>query len=303
MADFSSHPIFLFSTEDLPPVLRGMANEALPAEQTCQGIMLVPADVYPRSLSRRVNPQQALIFTEAGVLQVAGPGKKGQPAKTQWIPVDQILKLRLSMILLYGRVEIWGVLRSNGQVVKIDLEYNTVGQPLLKPMLHALIRKSWNEKGNLAKTHPVDETYSNFVNQSFSFYNALNSVALQLDERVLGIVYQPEITEPYLKFFRRAIFPQSVVVMTDRQLILLQEDVSFKPHHEWIFTFCAWHWIEDIQQNDCQNWQQLTISLSSSSARENIVFVMEANNAEKLNALWQAVRGKGETTLVTAEWV
>jgi len=253
--------------------------------------MLVPADVYPRSLSRRVNPQQALIFTEAGVLQVAGPSKKGQVAKTQWIPVDQILKLRLSMILLYGRVEIWGVLRSNGQVVKIDLEYNTVGQPLLKPMLHALIRKSWNEKGNPAKTHPVDETYSNFVNQSFSFYNALNSVALQPDEKVLGTVYQPEITDPYLKFFRRGVFPQTVVVMTDRQLILLQEDLSFNPHHEWIFTFCAWHQIVDLKEAQQENRRKFSIRLAAGGEQDRLTLLLEEKNAQKLRTLWQLVKG------------
>ncbi len=69
--------------------------------------------------------------------------------------------------------------------------------------------------------------------------------ALQAGEKVLGYVFQQEIIEKKYKFYRKVISPKSVIVFTDKQIILLQKTYATAATMN-IYTFIPLHRIDDL---------------------------------------------------------
>jgi hypothetical protein len=123
------------------------------------------------------------------------------------------------------------------------------------------------------------------VSTSYSFYNGLKNEAIQPGERILGYVYQPEIHQPFLKNFYRRLFPQTVLALTDQQLILLQQDLANLSHHEWIFTFIPLYRIAAVQPAGYKQWQKLSIQLLAGPQPQEIGVILESVQAQKCRSL------------------
>ena len=284
MHSLSVRPYFLRDVDQLPEALLDLAKSHLPAGQAIEGILVVPPETHKRGLGWRLNPLQALIFTQQGVLHLAAPSKKGRPEEAVWIAAEDIFKFKFSLILLYEKLEIFGA--QNGQIIKIELEYHAVAHDLLTPLLRGLIRKTWQKNPDSLAQRPEDATFSKFVSTSYSFYNGLKNEAIQADELILGYVYQPEIHQPFLRNFYRRLFPQTAMALTGQQLILLQQDLANLSHHEWIFTFIPLYRIASIQPAGYKEWQKLSIHLLSGSQQQDIDVTLEPVNARKWNSIW-----------------
>lgn len=279
----------MYSIEQLPESFLDLVKTFFPNNQVVDGIFVIPPQTYSRGFRPHLNPLQALIFTHLGILHIAASYKRGQPGVGIWISSDDIMMIRLSLILLYGKLEIFAV--PNGQAKKIEVEYNTVAHDLLAPLLRRLIKKTWQNNPGKFKRAVEEAAFSDFVNISFSFYNGLNNEAIQAGERVLGYVYQPELCEPWLRIFHRKIFPQIVITLTDQQLILLQQDLKFHTHHEWIFTFIPLYRVATIEQIQDKSWQKVSIKLFAESEEQTIDLLFEPEIAGKWHKIWTGVNG------------
>ncbi len=289
---YSNRPHFLDALDQLPESLRAQAESHLPGSQVVEYIFVVPPESYRRGYRFRMLPRRVLIFTPRGLLYLAESTKPGIPGDSRWMNVEDILLIKLSLILIYGRLEIWGC--QSGQVAKIDLEYNTVIQPRFTPVLQKLIRKTWPKETPASASMTGDPDFRNFVNTSYSFYNGLKVIALQPDEQVLGHLYQPEISEPRLRYLKKKIHPKTVFALTDKQIVLLQEDLAFRKHYEWIFTFCPLQRVAAMEETASGDWQKLSIRLAPAAANMQIDLLLTAENARKCVDLWQVQRPAAE---------
>jgi len=118
------------SVDALPASLAAPARDALPAGVAVTRALYVPRDYRARGwVSARQTPEQALIFTDAGVLYIQGTanGKEqddsGPPP--MFVRPGTLLYMRSSHLLLYGRLEF--VSAVDHQAVKLDMEFNAVG--------------------------------------------------------------------------------------------------------------------------------------------------------------------------------
>ena len=281
----STRPFLLDTIDQLPESLLELVKSYLPNNQVIEGIFVIPPETYSRGFRPHLNPLQALIFTQLGILHIAASSKRGQPGDGVWISADEIYVIKLSLILLYGKLEIFAV--QHGQDLSIEVEYNTVAHDLLAPVLRGLIKKTWQKNPAKFNQSAEDATFSDFMKISFSFYNGLNNEAIQPGERVLGYVFQPEISEPWLKIFHKKIFPQIVLALTDKQLILLQQDLKFQAHHEWIFTFIPLYRITSIKLVDYMKWQRVSPQLLFDSLQQDIVVILEPTQAQKWRSIWK----------------
>ncbi len=281
----STRPYCLSAIDQLPEPLLELAKNHLSESQSVERIFVVPPGTYIHGFRWELNPLQAIIFTKQGVLHLAASSNKGQPGEGVWVSVDDIFMIKLSLILLYGKLEIFGV--QDEQIIKIEVEYNAVAHELLAPVLRGLIKKTW-QKNPANFAHPLEHVdFSSLGSISFSFYNGLNNEAIQLDEQVLGYVYQPEIREPWLKIFYKKLFPQTVVALTDQQLILLQQDLKLHEHHEWIFTFIPLYRIASIKQAEYKSWKKISVQPLSEFPELNIEVIFEPMNTQKLHSMFK----------------
>lgn len=273
----STRPYFLEDVGQLPASLLNLARAHLPADETVQGIFVVPPETYLRGLRWRLNPLQALLFSRRGILHVHEGVKKGQPGGGAWVAAADISRIKLSLILLYGKLEVF---TGRGGPV-IEVEYNAVVHHLLSPHLHALIRLTWQLNPAHPEPPPADPSFKDFVHTSYSFYNGLVSKALQPGESILGYVYQPEIREPWLKVFQKRVFAQTVVLVTDQQVILLQEDFKYHTHNEWIFTFIPLHQVAGVSRAAFKNYDKISLHFPPATGQEPICLILQGPQSDK----------------------
>ena len=122
---------------------------AAPASARCRRMphvaraLYVPRDYRGRGwTSARQTPEQALIFTDAGVLlRSRRQGKDANSSERAAIFVrpDTLLYMRSSHLLLYGRLELVSAVAH--QPVKLDMEFNAVGWRLMDTEWRSLVGK------------------------------------------------------------------------------------------------------------------------------------------------------------------
>ncbi|NMB82136.1 MAG: hypothetical protein GYA14_09995 [Ignavibacteria bacterium] len=243
-SDRTMHPYFLSTVNELDDTVRPYAEEYLGDHSQPVSIFVSPANMYPRNYRFRLIPQKVLIFSRKGVMQIGYSEKRGGKPTISCLEAEDILLVKNSMYLLYGKLEIWSK-KTNASPV-IDIEYNTVAHDSLRPYIQTLIEHSW-------KTHPdpeihltPDDSYEKLFNISYSFYNGILTEGLHKDERILSVIFQPEISKKYLKYLSKKLSPTTCLAFTDRQLIVLQQDIRYRVHHEWLFSFFPWFYCGNL---------------------------------------------------------
>ena len=154
-----------------------------------------------------------------------------------------------------------------------------------------MIRSTW-EGNPPAEVSPLqNETFDELGEISYSFYNGLVSEAIQPGEVILGYIHQPELRKRWMKIFYRKVFPQTVIARTNQQIILLQEDMKFKAHHEWIFTFIPLYRISRIDREGFRDWMKITVHLLPERCREKIEIVLDLQVARRLDDIYRSRTG------------
>jgi hypothetical protein len=200
----TNHPYTVTAVEDAPDPLPHLIRQNLPAGEGVEAVFVIPPEVYARGYRAHLNPLKALVFTHTRVLHVSESEQAGT-----WIAAEDILKVKMSMVLLYGLLEIWAF--HGGEPSKIQVEYNTVSQRFLSPLIKAVLRQTWNKNPPQPAPAVEDPTFPQLLDMSYSFYNGLTCEALQPGEVVTRYVYQPELHASRLKVGQRKVYPQTLL--------------------------------------------------------------------------------------------
>jgi len=257
----TAHPYQVEGLADLPDSLRQLAEQSLGPTEAVNLIFVVPSQVLGGhwwSGPRRV-PEQTLLFTSQGVLHVQGTGAAGRAGQATYLRGGELVYVHLSLVLLYGRLELAGLV--NGALSRIVVEYNTVGHVLLQPALHAFLRMAWKQAQAQTNDDQTDMLLDELEGQSFKFRSGLRYHTLQHDERLLGFVFQPRITQSHWRLFRRLIAPATLLALTDQQLVVIEENRTLGAAYGWIFTFCPRTCLAAIEARPNTEWQDLTVRL------------------------------------------
>lgn len=252
---------------DVPVILQEQVLTGLPKGESIEGIFVIPPEIYSKGFLWELNLLQALVFTKAGVMQVFAPDHRNRQREAVWVAGNSVRLIKLKLVLLYGRLEIWG--GSDGSPVKIQAEYNTVAHKAFSPYLKSFIETTWDS--NVVDTSKISiPSFDEFAHTSLSFYNGINLEALQPGEKVLAFAFQPELGKQILKIFHKKIYPKTLAVLTDRQLILLQEDLKTKAHYEWLFTFIPRQRVMEVIRNTTEPVESVTLRLDSAECHLDV---------------------------------
>lgn len=276
---------------DLPEQLISVIQDQPWYQETFELIFVIPPQAFYRGLfGIRTVPWQALLFKEDGVLYIcAAKDHKDRQGRIDWIPSDQIIQIRLALILLYSKLEFW--YDHQGELKYNMIEFNSVAYHKLEPHLKKTIRNTWQSPPEKPET--VWAEYADLEQLNLKFYNGLKLYGLQVDEKVLGFVFQPEIFEKSLRFIKRKKSPNSLVVITDRQIIRIEEEISSRSRYGWIFTFCPRHRIAGIEIAAVDQWYRVCIHSISEASEDNLEFILEPDKMERFQKIWQNFFNEG----------
>jgi hypothetical protein len=281
-----SFPYSVSKLTDLPDTLLNVARTTFNEDQVCDGIFVVPVQSFQRGPKSLTKTQQAILFIGDDIYQFIEPSKKEAAGQTNHISTKEIVFIKLSIYLLYGKLELIGIQNSISK--KIIVEYNTVAHRLLTPHLDKFIQSIWKWNKNDQRNHKQDETFADFINISYNFYQGMMDEGLKIGEFITGYLYQKELFEPFLKIFRKKIFPMTLMSLTNHQLVFLQEDLEYRVHHEWIFTYIPLHRILGMDAiNDEKNGNVRVIyQLDSGPINTNIELLLTGKNWDDWRNTW-----------------
>lgn len=290
-----AYPYRLTELADLPYSLRAAARATFPADDRLDSIFFVPPQFFLADwLGQRYVAEQALLFGRRGVLHVQAASKPGQSPQTAYLPATGLLSARLSILLLYGCLELTG--QANGEPVTILVEFNTVGDHLLWPLVRRLVQAAWGTTRLDVDPRLLEqEILARLRRQSFKFNNGLRIHGLQPEEKLLGVVWQPAVWIRRWYFFNRQITPTTLLALTDRQIIIVEEQPGKQSEHQsehgWIFNFFPLVGVTAVEYKPvAELWHQVTFVLQQGQATTQRPVMLAPELAQQWLDLWRYYR-------------
>ena len=102
----------------------------------------------------------------------------------------------------------------------------------------------------------------------------------------MGYVFQPRITRPFLRFFRRAIAPQALLALTDKAVIFIEEDKASGAAYGWLITICPREIIAGIESQPNQEWRDVFVRLARNNLTAERKVMVEKEIAQAWETLW-----------------
>jgi hypothetical protein len=282
MARVNPFPYPVQSVADLPEHFQQAVRLSLKPGEQVNSILMFPPQPF---IKRGGVPQQTLLSTSQGLLHVEEKDMPDQPPAVTCLPGEALLYAHHSLLLLYGCLELAGEV--DGRSVRMVIEYNTVGQPLLDAVLKQYLRFTYGWADTEKSYNPQSNSLLDELGmQSFKFMNGLRLYALQPGERLLGVVFQPRITRTILRFFRHAIAPSSLLALTDQTVILIEEDKARGAAYGWLITLCPRKFVAKIESKPNHEWCDVTVRLLRNTVSEERKLTLETESALAWETLW-----------------
>ena len=171
-----------------------------------------PSDTWGR---HKVNARLTML-SDQGVSILESTSGGVRVRKWTFTDIDYVEQ---GTVLLYSWLRLSGVV--NGRLTAIQVEYNAAAEPLFTRLAQA-VRMTWMGSG----TGNMERDKENLFGLAAMNYKFGNYARESILRGVLATVFQPEITKPFLIFFRRRLAAAYLCVLTDKELIFLSNDNS-----------------------------------------------------------------------------
>lgn len=206
------------SYDSIPEVYKDFLAPHLVQSQSFPYTVLTPA--Y-EALGHKVTEKLVSIFDdELRVLE-----RNGKTLLVQSYPLAGISYVEVSSMLLDSQVRISGI-TSEGIHRSTMFRFNTTTDYVIDPILRKI--RMYSIVTGDADNDSGRETFEDWMDLNYKFMNLARSSVLDRD-KVIHAILQPEIREAMFtilgKTFFRTISPTHTGILTDRELILIREEV------------------------------------------------------------------------------
>ena len=156
--------------------------------------------------------------------------------------------------------------------------------------MEELLRMAWADESKGDFKEENAKLIEPFRNQSFKFGNGMALYGLQPGERLLGLVLQEGIWKKFFLGKGFQVRPPVLVALTDKQLILLEEEpLNIEANYGWIFTYCSRSIIQQIEIRYGKKAGSLFIFLNRNGVEMTLQTRLRTEASQKLIELWQAL--------------
>lgn len=218
---------------------------------------------WRRGSVRRQSPEWTLALTGDRLIAVARQPLTAQIEVTT-IPFESMVAFEWGAILLYSWLEIvW----ADPELRYTRIEYNTVGEPLLRELLATLQRAILARRQQpLAADMPV--SIEPLFDASMKFYNMLRLHALLADERVYAYCFEPTIKPRWFWGHGREGLLWAV---TNYHGLFIREPRESYPYGV-VYTFCPRAEIREARVVETEQNVELHLAIGEPGFEVNGVF-------------------------------
>jgi len=216
--------------------------------------------------------------------------KSGNTLITQCYPLTGISYVEVSSILLDSRIRISGV-NSQGIPATSIVRFNSVTEYLFTPILKK-IRLAAVASKDVVRGSELDK-FDHWVKLNYKFMNFARNSLLG-GEKVIQALLQPEIKTFRFKIlgktYYRTLAPTHVCILTDRELIMIQEELlqNRKDNYGGIWDYIPLNKIATLSVSPTDNnLLALSIQLTTNDSLE---FLFQVSMQAEINQLLKQFR-------------
>jgi hypothetical protein len=150
-------PYLVTSLVDLPGSLQHAAIQSVGSTEDLISICVFPGRTYLKNwYSWEKVSEQALLFTKNGILHIQAPASSDHDARTVSLHAADLLYAHLSLILMYGRLEL-----VDESLSRVVVEFNAAGFDIIRVGIQDLLGTSCGRNTISIPDAPLAETVMN----------------------------------------------------------------------------------------------------------------------------------------------
>lgn len=259
----------LKTPEDAPEPLRSKLVAALHRDDAIQLLVFAPAE----RIVGEYSPATLLAVLDHEWIFVTTSDDQSETPVVRCRFSDTLL-LEITEILLYGKLRFDFV--CEGRVRSVAARYNTVMEGLFETALQLIL----NGMDGVFDIEPVSprEITPGLEMLPLKFANAVMRF-LPMGQTPRSIVYWPSVCDSKMKILHRELTPETVLVLTDRELICISEEkdrggfkVAQTAKFGAVATHCLLSRVEEIKLSEREPLDMLDVLLKAGDGREKLKF-------------------------------
>ncbi len=283
---FERHPSLLEDWTGLPADLQSPAVRECCSGRTFQAIIAFPPQIHR---GRHYVPRQGLLFTSTEVIHILASIWPDEPPQITRLKGNDILYVKVSLLLLYGFLEIVG--QDQDSLVRMSMEFNTVAWDKLASPLRQLLQTT--------KVHPASPedkpTYAPAMqsaceNLPLKFSNGVDIHGLLPGEELQDLVFQPGVKERLLFLFHRSILANTLLLLTGNFVTVIQEELRVA--QGWILSYIPRGNIVGIQCRPFSQWNELAFQLERRGQSVQYQLRLDNEASEAWRLVWSRHGGQ-----------
>jgi len=227
-------------------------------------------------------------------------GSEEHPVDVYRCHFSDTLLVEVTHILLHGMLKIDFV--AEGRAQRVALPFNTVMEGLYQEAAQMLL------DGMDHVTEITPQTSKDFDSVleplPMKFYNAIVEF-IPMGQRALGFVHWPAVFGHKLKMFRHELTPEAVLVLTDRELLLVSDEKTWSWVHTeraekygCIATHCPLSRVASFQLNDHDTLDTIDVMVQTAKGGEKLKIEFPREQKSEVTSFMEKVlkqrEGKNE---------
>lgn len=292
------HPYVVDTVDELPDSLRPVANTALPSAGQFVRALVVPAEYRSKgSEESHPVPEQALVYTDRGVLHVQA-GLEDQPAPPPtFIQPELLLFVRSGHLLLNGQLGLLGAVQ--GKAAALAMEFNAMGWRLMDTEWRDFVGKAIGIPPLPPDEEPVESEQDKAMLEPLptKFAEGLRRYGLYTGETLLGLVFQPGAWAQTMILFEEQVAPNTLLALTSVSVLVLQEETAIVRKSEQyglIITRIPRQAVAALQSVTHDSLQEITFFLARDGVTSEVTVRLALENAQQWLELWAKYVGLRE---------
>jgi len=279
---YKAHPFSVDGYYKMPEKLEQILNGNGIDHNKYKGTFIIPPQAYlKRWFGKRYVPLQALLFDDTKIIHVRDSLVVGKEGDVRSIFSPDLLFVKLDLCLLYGKLDIECV--KNGSSDRVVVEYNTVGHRLLEPYLKSFLKGSWNENdpGSNGK-----EVYKRLKKIPIKYRNGVTIYVLSDGENLQDFFYIPRLKRK-IAFININVLPDILLALTDKQLVILQDDLSPTSAYSWLLTYIPIENFDSVSFKKDGKFTEVEIKVMKSGHSKKFSLKIEDDHVEPLKGFFR----------------
>ncbi len=234
----------------------------------------------------QLSPNWLLALTPSRLLLV-GFSEGGNPAQVTSIRLADILHLQSGAVLLFSWFEITWV--ENHEVCRQEIYFNSVCERFFD-RLSLLIRGDLTVQPQ--PIQPVDRFNRAALDPlPYKFKNLIPMRLLLPGEQIVRVAFRPASYSRALGLFRRTVWPQLALVLTDRHVLIVEEELNNPAgSYSLISTFLPLSRVCDSALERGTKQLALTLRLELDRVEKGVVILFPLEAEAELQILTQDLR-------------